>query len=95
MAQQKYVWKSLGRIPLTNDVIKRVQERSAAWSWRVFRPVVDYDLCTKCWTCVNFCPEGVIAQADDGPEIDYNLCKGCGVCSNECPSDAITMERER
>lgn len=63
-------------------------------SWRNFKPIIDYDVCTQCWTCIDYCPEGVIAKTDDGPKIDYDFCKGCGVCSSECPVQAIHMEPE-
>ncbi|MFQ6075060.1 MAG: 4Fe-4S binding protein [Candidatus Bathyarchaeia archaeon] len=95
MAKQTYKWKTLGRIPLTEAMVKEAQKRMAAWSWRVFKPVIDLDLCTNCWVCVNACPEGVIDQTEDGPVIDYNLCKGCGVCHYECRFDAIAYEREK
>ncbi|NJE26180.1 4Fe-4S dicluster domain-containing protein [Thermococcus sp. MV5] len=62
--------------------------------WRVMKPVVKYELCTKCWLCVQYCPEGVIKESDKGPVIDYRFCKGCGVCADECPVKAIVMIRE-
>lgn len=95
MSKQTIKWKTLERVPITPQVIKAAQTRAAPWSWRVFKPEIDLDACTRCWICVDTCPEGVIAQTDDGPVIDYNLCKGCGVCNNECPSNAISFEREK
>jgi pyruvate ferredoxin oxidoreductase delta subunit len=62
--------------------------------WRIWRPVINYDRCKRCWTCVDYCPEGVIAKADEGPKIDYNYCKGCGICEHECPFKAVEMVRE-
>ena len=64
-------------------------------SWRVLRPEINYDLCRRCWLCVDYCPEGIISKSEEGPVIDYDFCKGCGVCANECPTKAITMELER
>ncbi|MGC9435006.1 MAG: 4Fe-4S binding protein [Methanomicrobiales archaeon] len=64
-------------------------------SWRVFRPMVDEDACSRCGTCILVCPEGAVtADDDDLPVVDYEYCKGCGLCAEECPKDAITMEQE-
>ena len=62
--------------------------------WRVMRPVVKHEICRKCWVCVQYCPEGVIKESEEGPTIDYRFCKGCGICANECPVEAIVMVRE-
>lgn len=60
-------------------------------TWRVFRPVVNRDLCNSCGMCAIYCPDGVI---DSRFEIDLAFCKGCGICANECPKNAIIMIRE-
>jgi len=64
-------------------------------NWRVFKPVWNYDACTKCMTCVARCPDGCIAVNEDGfPYTDYDNCKGCMICAEECPVKAIEMARE-
>lgn len=64
-------------------------------NWRLFRPVWDYEKCTKCMTCVARCPDGCIAVNEDGfPYTDYENCKGCMICAEECPVKAISVERE-
>ncbi|AKB85291.1 2-oxoacid:acceptor oxidoreductase family protein [Methanococcoides methylutens] len=64
-------------------------------NWRIFRPVWDYDACTKCMTCVARCPEGCIQLNEDGyPYTDYANCKGCLICAEECPVGAISKVRE-
>ncbi len=63
-------------------------------AWRVLKPVIDYDRCTKCLFCWLYCPEGSITVEEERPVIDYEYCKGCGVCVNECPVKAIRMVRE-
>lgn len=64
-------------------------------SWRVFLPVYDHALCSKCGLCQKICPEGCVRDAGDGMfEPDYTYCKGCGLCSEECPKKAITMKQE-
>jgi pyruvate ferredoxin oxidoreductase delta subunit len=94
MSKPKVDWISLKRIPLTEQSIERMKNSRATWAWRVFKPVIDEDTCTRCFTCVDYCPDGIIARTDEGPVIDYNLCKGCGVCAKECLFNAINMERE-
>lgn len=64
-------------------------------NWRIFRPVWNYDICTKCMTCVARCPEGCIRVNEEGyPSTDYDNCKGCLVCVEECPVGAISKVRE-
>ena len=64
-------------------------------SWRVFRPVWDHDVCTKCMICVARCPDGCIAVNEDGyPVTNYDNCKGCMICAEECPAKAIAQTRE-
>jgi 2-oxoacid:acceptor oxidoreductase gamma subunit (pyruvate/2-ketoisovalerate family) len=50
--------------------------------------------CTRCDTCLLYCPEGVIARAGDGYRVDHDHCKGCGVCVAECPRRAMEMTPE-
>ena len=70
-------------------------------SWRVFKPVTDYNTCIGCSLCAKFCPDACIdmkAQADFAnklkPVTDYDYCKGCGLCAKECPVKAIKMEKD-
>lgn len=64
-------------------------------NWRVFKPVWNYEACTKCMTCVARCPDGCIAMNEDGfPYTDYDNCKGCLICVEECPVKAIEKVRE-
>jgi len=62
--------------------------------WKTYYPVRDLEKCTKCLTCVMFCPEGAIKWAPEKSDIwfDMSFCKGCGICANECPTKAITMK---
>ena len=70
-------------------------------TWRVFKPVTDYNVCIGCSLCAKFCPDACIdmkAQADFNnklkPVTDYDYCKGCGLCAKECPVKAIKMEKD-
>lgn len=56
----------------------------------------DYDVvidenCSKCGTCIDVCPEGVIGREEKGVRIDQEYCKGCKVCIQECPKGAIKI----
>jgi pyruvate ferredoxin oxidoreductase gamma subunit len=64
-------------------------------NWRQFRPVLQQDLCTRCWICFVRCPEAAIAlDANDYPVVNYDECKGCLLCVHECPTHAFTAEKE-
>ena len=67
-------------------------------SWRLERPVVNFEDCVKCGTCERFCPTNVITVHKDRTacvEIDMDYCKGCGVCVNECPKQCMELVPER
>ena len=59
-------------------------------SWASKKPNVDNEKCTKCKTCVKFCPEACIILKEN-IEVDLKHCKGCGICANICPVKAIEM----
>ena len=65
-------------------------------NWRTFRPVIDNDVCIKCYQCFMYCPEGTIAVDKETGFIvyDYDYCKGCGICASVCPKKCIKMTRE-
>jgi NADPH-dependent glutamate synthase beta subunit-like oxidoreductase/Pyruvate/2-oxoacid:ferredoxin oxidoreductase delta subunit len=47
--------------------------------------------CTRCDTCLVYCPEGVIRRSGADYAVDYTNCKGCGICVTECPRRAMEM----
>lgn len=47
--------------------------------------------CTRCDTCLVYCPEGIIRRQAPGYEVDYTYCKGCGICVEECPRSAMEL----
>ena len=64
-------------------------------SWRVERPEIDYDRCTRCGLCFVHCPDGAIALDEQGyPIIDYEHCKGCMICLEQCRPHAISGKKE-
>jgi len=67
-------------------------------TWRLERPVVDFEKCIKCGICKNNCPCDVITVDKEKVQcvtFDFYYCKGCGICSNECPKSCISMVNER
>lgn len=67
-------------------------------SWRLERPIVNYEECIKCGTCEKYCPANVIEIRKDEKVcvvFDFDYCKGCGICVNECPKKCMKMIPER
>jgi hypothetical protein len=59
---------------------------------RRWYPVIDYDRCTNCMECVDFCLFGVYGVDDYARilvEQQDNCKKGCPACSRVCPENAI------
>ncbi len=64
-------------------------------AWRLERPEIDYDQCTRCGLCFVHCPDGAIALDEKGyPIIDYQHCKGCMICLEQCRPHAISAKKE-
>lgn len=64
-------------------------------NWRVFRPVWNREVCTKCMACLARCPDGCISLDEEGfPCVDYENCKGCLICVRACPAEGIERVRE-
>ena len=46
--------------------------------------------CTGCATCLEVCPQGVLALVEDKVQIvDQDACMECGACARNCPEGAI------
>ena len=70
-------------------------EQRRTGSWRLERPIIDPNICTRCRLCLVLCPDGTMALDDDGyPVIDYDHCKGCMICRELCPVDGILKQKE-
>ena len=60
--------------------------------WSNFKPVIDYEKCTKCMICFVYCPDSAFTiDAKGYPLVDYDACKGCDICETECPVKVITL----
>lgn len=59
---------------------------------RRWYPVIDYDRCTNCMECIDFCLFGVYGVDTSDlilVEAQDNCKKGCPACSRVCPENAI------
>lgn len=55
------------------------------------KAVVDYEKCTGCNICAEYCRFGAISVNMERIEISDTFCDGCFLCSRVCPADAISM----
>jgi MinD superfamily P-loop ATPase len=54
--------------------------------------VINYDLCTDCGLCEDYCRFDAISTREDGRVIISGIsCDGCFLCSRICPEKAIDM----
>jgi len=58
-------------------------------------PWVKEEMCVACGVCVEECPVGAIAVADDAARIDEEECIRCGRCHDVCPEEAVRHDSER
>jgi 2-oxoacid:acceptor oxidoreductase delta subunit (pyruvate/2-ketoisovalerate family) len=65
-------------------------------NWRIVRPVIDNEKCTRCLTCYIACPDSCWAynEKEDVMEWNAGFCKGCQICIKQCPSDALSAVPE-
>ena len=56
-------------------------------------PIIDYNKCLGCGTCVTACPEGDVLGIinDKAFLVNPSHCIGHGACKAACPQDAITL----
>ncbi|MBP1911672.1 ATP-binding protein [Thermococcus stetteri] len=55
-------------------------------------PIIDYDKCTGCLTCANFCPHGVYDISGGKPKVvkPKECVEFCRGCQRICPTGAIS-----
>ncbi len=82
----------LGPVALVFDSIQ-------SGSWRIMRPDIRFENCSRCGTCREYCPTEVMEISKDAKKlecvsIDWTYCKGCGICADVCPKQCIVMINE-
>ena len=81
-------------LPIIGGQIMQVEEKTG----RRWYPVIDFDRCTNCMECVDFCLFGVYG-VDYGENIlveqPDNCRKGCPACSRVCPENAIIFPQHK
>ena len=55
------------------------------------KAVIDYDFCTSCALCMNYCRFDAISEGRGRIVISEISCDGCLLCLRICPEKAITM----
>jgi NAD-dependent dihydropyrimidine dehydrogenase PreA subunit len=81
-------------LPIVGGRLHEIQETTG----RRWYPVIDFDRCTNCMECVDFCLFGVYGL--DGSETILveqpdNCRKGCPACSRVCPENAIMFPQHK
>jgi pyruvate ferredoxin oxidoreductase delta subunit len=83
-------WEGGGYRPGRNPTFKK-------FSTRTMRPVVDFEICTKCTVCWLQCPDSCFdVTPTNHYDANMEACCGCGVCEAVCPVEGcITMVNEQ
>lgn len=72
-----------------DETTAAVSEEAVKRRWY---PVIDYERCTNCLECIDFCLFGVYGVTESDlilVETQDNCKKGCPACSRVCPENAI------
>ena len=58
---------------------------------KIWYPVIDYEKCIDCGSCLEKCPHGVYDKATTSPKVvlPEKCVQGCHGCGNLCPVGAI------
>jgi len=85
------------KIPIAGLIIKSKEtEEHKTGSWRVSKPVTDFNKCTHCLICWINCPDScIIVKNKKKTGTNYNYCKGCAICATVCPTNAIHMVEDK
>lgn len=52
------------------------------------------EACQGCWTCLDRCQMGALAEDGDRVALNVERCIGCGLCVTTCPGEALTLARK-
>jgi pyruvate ferredoxin oxidoreductase gamma subunit len=89
MIEPIYHHPQISTCTITATGNSRLRDRGV---WSNFKPVIEYDGCTKCMICYAYCPDSAFTIDSNGfPVIDYDACKGCNICKTECPPKVISL----
>lgn len=61
----------------------------------IAKPVINYNLCTRCYECIKACPtspKSIKLKEDRYPGHDYSTCIRCYCCQEVCPEGAIFLK---
>ena len=86
-------------VPRHYEIGPRGQSRNEQFrhfTTRTHRPVIRFDLCTKCVLCWLECPDECFDPTPDGLyDVNYEYCTGCHKCAQVCPvKECIVMVDE-
>lgn len=90
----------LKRIMLKNSLKEYVgnmsETKSTDASSLFFNKQIDFDTCTNCGDCTQFCPTDALFASSDKQGIYFSQgkCIGCGICEDICKPNAITKKEE-
>ncbi len=78
-----------------NSEKAKVTEIKSSEDWQSWYPVIDYDRCTACGQCADFCLFGVYEKSEKRVNvINPERCKNnCPVCARICPQTAIAFPK--
>ncbi len=59
-----------------------------------FNKKIDFNACTNCGDCIQFCPTDALFATSDKQGIFFTAgkCIGCGICDDICKTDAVTTK---
>lgn len=61
----------------------------------LFNKQIDFNLCTNCLDCINFCPTNALFQNEKKDSIYFQTskCIGCSICDDICKEKAISNKQ--
>lgn len=61
-----------------------------------FEKTIEFEACTNCGDCIQFCPTDALSATSDkqGILLTAGHCIGCGICDHICKTDAISTKSE-
>jgi len=99
------VGEDIDNLRLTDFVAPGIESQAAFWGkiaskylkgLVMSRPVPVRAKCSLCYRCMQICPAGAIATAEDDemvPRFDYGRCIRCFCCMEICPEGAIRLKK--